>query len=372
MSQAALNIDVVREIETSLRDGSEAKRQEILRRVTDLYFGGFAGVSEQATAVFDDVMCHLINHVESRALVELSARLAPVANAPLQTIRRLARDDAIEVSAPVLAQSPSLNDTDLIEIAKTKSQAHLATIARRTHINEAVTEALVDHGNADVATAVASNAGAQISNLTMAKLVVRAEGDERLTGAISQRADIPRPLFRHLMAQATEAVRARLLALAAPEHRAMIQEVLDGLAAQAGVNTASVQTHEEAQRIVASFSQDTRLTRTKLSSFAAGRRVDAMIAALSVLSGLPVADVYRLFQAPSAFGLLSLCRSIMLDWNAASAVIATRPDGLEAEGESFGDLYSQYEALSAAAAQQLIRHWKHRVAAPIHRTHTGN
>lgn len=364
MSKSVLNLELVQELDAVLRNGSDDKRRDLLGRMTDLFVAAATDHPETAPAVFDEVMSHLINHVESRALVELSVRLAPMPNAPLQTVRRLARNDAIEVSAPVLAQSPSLDDADLIHIAKTKSQAHLATIASRAHINEAVTEALVDHGNADVANAVASNAGAQISNLTMAKLVVRADGDERLTGAISRRADIPRPMFRHLMAQATEAVRARLLALAAPEHRAVIQDVLDGLATQAGVKTASVQTHEEAQRIVASFSQDTRLTRTKLSGLAAGRRVDAMIAALSVLSGLPVDDVYRLFQAPSAFGLLSLCRSIMLDWNAASAVIATRPDGLEAEGESFGELYSQYEALSAAAAQQLIRHWKHRGAAP--------
>src|SRR6266446_5285852 len=96
-----------------------------------------------ATSVFDQVMNRLVDHIETRTLAEVSARLAPVPTAPAGVIRRLAHDDAISVSGPVLAQSEQLTDEDLVEIARSKSQDHLAKIAIRRHLNEKVTDVLV-------------------------------------------------------------------------------------------------------------------------------------------------------------------------------------------------------------------------------------
>ena len=46
-------------------------------------------------------------------------------------MRQLAHDDDIAVAGPVLTQSPRLQETELVELAKTKGQAHLAVIAGR-------------------------------------------------------------------------------------------------------------------------------------------------------------------------------------------------------------------------------------------------
>jgi uncharacterized protein (DUF2336 family) len=358
------NVAIVRELESSLRDGSPDKRQEVLKRVTDLFVGAATDYSDEVTGLFDQVMGHLIHHVESRALVELSTRLAPLPNAPTRTVRRLARHDAIEVSGPLLSGSKRLDDAELIDIATTKSQAHLASIAQRPQINEAVTEVLVDHGNADVANAVASNTGAKISNLTMAKLVMRADGDDRLAGSIASRNDISRVMFRHLMAQATETVRARLLVAAPPNQRDVVQQVIDALAAQVGPRKRGEQEQDEARRIVAGFSQDTNLTRAKVASFAGGKRTAELLAALSVLSGLSVDEVSRLVDAPSTFGLMALCRSIMLDWRAANAIVAARVKD-DQDRITVEEFHAQYDALSPAAAQQVIRHWQARMADPV-------
>ena len=49
--------------------------------------------------------------------VELSRRLAPVANAPIGILRRLAKDEDIAVAAPVLSGSPRIEEKDLVDIA---------------------------------------------------------------------------------------------------------------------------------------------------------------------------------------------------------------------------------------------------------------
>src|SRR5438552_2074446 len=138
---------VLAELEVALKSGSPGKRTEVLRQVTSLFSSGAEQLSEQQVSLFDDVLSYLIAHIERETLAELSARLAPVVKAPPRAIRKLASHDAIEVAGPVLESSERLTDSDLIEIAKTKGQAHQLKIASRPELNEAVTEVLIDRGD---------------------------------------------------------------------------------------------------------------------------------------------------------------------------------------------------------------------------------
>jgi hypothetical protein len=65
-------------------------------------------------------LCLLAEKIGKTALVELGNRLAPVDMAPIKVIRRLARDEAIEVAAPVLTGSRRLSTTDLVDIVQTR------------------------------------------------------------------------------------------------------------------------------------------------------------------------------------------------------------------------------------------------------------
>jgi uncharacterized protein (DUF2336 family) len=56
-------------------------------------------------------------------------RLAPIANAPPNTIQMLAFDDDIDVAAPVLRLSECLDERALLANAGSKSQLHLFAIA---------------------------------------------------------------------------------------------------------------------------------------------------------------------------------------------------------------------------------------------------
>jgi uncharacterized protein (DUF2336 family) len=361
MSLPAPKNPIIDEIESALRAGSREKRVATLMRVTDLFLNNASQYAEKKMQLFDDVMGHLISHVESRALVELSQRLAPVANAPADTIRRLARHDAIEISGPVLTHSKRLSDDDLIEIATTKSQAHMAKIAVRPQLSEGVTEVLVDHGDAHVANEVASNVGARFSNTSMAKLVMRADGDDRLTESISRRADITPALFRSLLIQATEAVRQKLTASAAPGQKDTIRQVLDEISVQVGKNAPKPRNYAEAQRVVAAFSQDTDLARSKILEFADANRVAEMIAALSILSGVPINQIDRLLRTSNEFGLTVLCKAIALEVDIAFAVIMAC-DGKTAPVNTriYDHFYEQYDELAVASAQRVIRFWQGR------------
>src|ERR1700722_10141143 len=149
------------ELEKALRSGSKDRRINALRRVTDLFVADADRLSDQQINVFDEVLGHLIERIEARARAELSHRLAPIHNAPTEVLRRLARDDDIAVADPILKASAQLSDSDLVEIANSKTQAHLLAISARAQIGTTVTDVLLRRGNQDVFRTLAANSGAR-------------------------------------------------------------------------------------------------------------------------------------------------------------------------------------------------------------------
>src|SRR5580658_9478036 len=103
---------LIAELEDAIESGSKDRRLDTLRRVIDLFVSDADRFNDQQIDVFDDVLSHLIKRIEGRALAELSQRLGPVNNAPLEVVRQLARDDDIAVAAPILTQSRRLSDHD--------------------------------------------------------------------------------------------------------------------------------------------------------------------------------------------------------------------------------------------------------------------
>jgi len=345
------------EVESALREASGERRVEVLRRVTDLFVSQAEQCTEEQSELFDGVLNRLIKDIEDRAIAELSARMAPLANAPAGTVRALARHDNIDISGPVLAYSERLTDGDLVDIAKSKGQAHLASIAARTRLNVAVTDVLVDRGDASVADRLARNSGALISNIGMAKLVMRSDGDERLTESLANRADIPPHHYQNLLSQATDVVREKLLQSAPPERQQAIKAVLSRIAAQVAPPTISREQYREAQHLINAFSQDTELLKAKVFEFAMKRKVPEVIVGLSILSGVPADQLDRLFVVPNAVGLLAVCRSVLLDWDNVRPIVRISAAGDAPESVGVEQLAEQYNALSPASAQRLLRFW---------------
>jgi hypothetical protein len=355
MSQA---LQIIDELEIALKSNSTERHLSILKSVTGLFLAGHDRMTEEVSAVFDDVIIRLIDHVESRARVELSWNVAPIANAPSNVIRRLARDDDITVAGPVLAQSPRLTDQNLVEIAESKGQSHLSMIAERRQLSPVVTDVLVDRGDREVVTKVAGNAGARLSKTGMSMLTMRASGDNDLTQAITRRADISPALFKRLLSHATEEARQRMLDAAGPAEREAINRVLTQLADQAGSRIISQKEFTAAHRLVHSFSQDTAHTRSKVLQFADGNRIAELVAALSILSCIPIVLVSRLICDSEPFGAMVMCKAIGLDWHIAHAVLNNLPGMRDDREEKFGEMEEQYSRLSVESAERLLAHWQ--------------
>ena len=268
---------LIAELEDAVRRGSQEKRVETLRRVTDLFLVGSERLNEEQIRVFDEVLGHLITRMESKTLIELSERLAPVNNAPINVVNTLAREAEIAIAAPVLSLSDRLTTADLIEIAMAKSQSHLLAISKRSNLSESLTDTLIDRGDRQIICKLAENAGARFSEKALARLIEQPEADETLLEKLGLRLDIPLHLFRCLLERATEAVRMRLLALASPEKRDDIRDILASISNEVIANEDLDHDFAAAQRLVNTMQENGELDQVALLDFAKARQYAATI-----------------------------------------------------------------------------------------------
>jgi uncharacterized protein (DUF2336 family) len=148
---------LIPELNEMIERGSPERQTRTLERLTAFFLERANQFNADHVELFDCVFSRLIVELGTTARVHLSQRLAPLANAPLDVVRRLARDDDIAVAAPVLTRSPRLAQSDLLDIAETKSQAHLIAIAARPGIAAPVVDVLLRRGNRDVELHLARN-----------------------------------------------------------------------------------------------------------------------------------------------------------------------------------------------------------------------
>ena len=355
ISKSASSPNLLDELQTALRHGTVARRVETLRRVTDLFLGGAVDYSDEQVVLFDDVFKCLIDHIEVSARALLANRLAPLPNAPRDTIRMLAFDDVIEVAGPVLSKSERLDDDALIEAARSKSQAHLLAISIRRVLSHAVTDVLVQRGNDEVVQSTVNNPGAEFSEGGFTRLVSRAEGDDDLATLLGLRPTLPRHLYLKLVAKASVAVRERLQA-AHPEHAGDIPSAVREAARRTHATPAAVTKQTEiSHALVKSLYDDGRLNEDLLAQFADQSKFDETSAAIAALANVPVATAETMMMESRAEGVMILSKVASLSWPTVRAIISMRDEVLGGDPTDLAACKNTYERLRSSTAQQVLR-----------------
>jgi uncharacterized protein (DUF2336 family) len=348
---------IIAELEDAVRNGSSEKRVGTLRQVTDLFLHDGDRLSDDQVKVFDEVLCILIARVESRAKAELSQRLAPLDYAPFEVIQHLARDGDIAVAGAVLASSSRLRTSDLVEIASTRGQDHLLAISGRTNLPEAVTDVIVDRGEHKVIRKLANNAGARFSDAGYSGIVAHAEADAELVEILGLRIDLPLRFLSDLLRRATEAVRARLMAVAPAELQEEIKRVLKAIADTARADKPA-RNFTRAEQLVKLMKGMNELNDAAVIKFAETRKFDEVAASLALLNNVPTDMMARLLEGPRSDLVLIPCKSAGWGWLAVQSVLQHRPSLQKIDEQTLKVAARDYGKLSEETAQRTLRFWQ--------------
>ena len=144
---STLHRNVIGLLDGRMGQATEAERQRILVEVTNLFLRVGAGANGESVALFDDLFVRLMSDVSIGALVTLAEALAPVAAAPLATLRLLAWHKNADVAIPILARSEALSGDDLAALAATVETERLRAICTRTRIDKPLSAIIIARDN---------------------------------------------------------------------------------------------------------------------------------------------------------------------------------------------------------------------------------
>lgn len=351
-------VTLLDELEDSLVHDPLARRVETLRRVTDLFLGRCVDYSDDLIELFDDVFTCLIRQMESKALILLSQRLAPIPSAPPQTMRALALDDLIEIAAPALAQSDRLDDSMLIDTARNKSQDHLLAISTRRAISAHVTDVLVTRGNDAVLQSTARNAGAEFSEHGFATMVDRAAHNDDIASCVGLRPDIPRHHLLKLIARASDAVRADLEAMH-PQARDQVSLAVDDVTRRARSALQAIQPETEiSHALVRTLYEEGRLDETQVADFADSGRFDEANSAIACLAQVTVDLAETVMIEARIEGIFILAKVCGFRWETVQSIIAMRAKLSNLVPTETDAHRTAYARLRQSTAQQVLRFHK--------------
>jgi hypothetical protein len=187
--------------------------------------------------------------------------------------------------------------------------------------------------------------------------VERAEKDDSFALQLGRRLDIPLRLFRELLLRATEAVRAKLLAMA-EENQIEVQSVLTQVSEQVGAETVAPRDYTAANRLVHMLHEKGALNQDAILSFLRENKYEEVVAALSLLCGLPIELIDRLLHAPRNDAILIPCKAAGFEWATTHALLKSRPALKQISADELSITWGEYLRLSKATAQRVVRFWQ--------------
>jgi uncharacterized protein (DUF2336 family) len=349
------------DLEKALASGSNGQRIEMLSRITDLFVDDAPRYTPVQIDLFDEVIAKLTVAIEAKARAKLSIRLADVPNAPAGVVRMLAFDDDIEVARPMLTGSERLDESDLLANAKSKSQQHLAAIAERKSLTEAVTDVLVTRGDRQVAHSVAKNTGARFSDAGFRMLVKRSAGDDALAMHVGTRRDLPRQHFLRLLEQASSAVRTRLAAenpAAGSTVEGVLSEVVGGIRSE--TRKVSSQ-YANAVAEVQAAKRSGRLGEAEVYKFAREGRFEETAVALSMLCGVEIDVVERALHDRGHEIVLILAKLAGFSSTGAKAILLLKTADRGISAQDLDIALRSYEKLQLDTARRVLGFYHTRI-----------
>ncbi len=341
------------------QEPSSAKRRELLREVTDLFFVGAEAHSPSEMQAFDGVMGVLAAEMEEEIRAELAGRLADAPRAPQRLVRTLAADD-VGVAGPILARSKALDEADLVAIARVRGQAHLRAISGRSDLTTDISDVIVARADDATLGALLVNPSAPLSRQASETMVDRAAENPALHEAVIDRHDLPVDLLNEMYfiveARLREQIMARNAALDPAELEAALAVGRKRLAARDGALPAD---YAQAEAQVRALRSRGAISPQILAGFLRHNERTKFLIALCELSDIDFHTARRIVDQRQLDALAIICRAADFDRALflTFAVLILEPGQAMSRAQEYGKLYAD---LPKDTALRTMRFWRMR------------
>lgn len=351
------------ELMSLAQQSDSGARRTLLRELTDSFFGSTERTPVEQ-GLYGAVLSDLSRAMETEVRAELARRFASIPDAPHQLMRQLAHDHA-SVATPVLTYSPVLTDADLIDVIRSgNDQAHMRAVSQRNSVNEAVADAIVEHGDDDTLHALLSNEGARLSRAANETAVDRAKANPALHDVTVNRTGLPIDLLNEMYFVVEERLRNKILEENSRLSPAQLEAALAaGRARVATDDGALPPDYSESLAYVEELRAAGQLTPQTLARFLRSGSRSCFLIALSQLADIEYHTARDIIERRELDALAVVCRAANLD---KALFLTYAVVLLNNEGDAMGKARTyatMYSALDSDTARRTLRFWRTRRAA---------
>jgi uncharacterized protein (DUF2336 family) len=340
------------------KEKSGEHRRELMHRVADMYFQFGPRVDDPELALFDDVLSQLAQEMESRVRAELANRMALARTPPVRLIRTLARDEIIDVASPILQLSRAVSEEDLIDLARTRGDAHLKAISRRSNLPASVTDLIVDRAGESTLEVLLANASANLSREAHERLVDRAVEHPALQAAVVRYAKLPVDLLNEMYF----VVEARMRSVILQRNAQIKPEELDEALRQSRDRLASRKTNHppdfaRAEKTVKAAEVRGTISPNVLVGFLRSGDTTAYLIAISKLAGTDFETARTIHERRELDALSIVCKAAGFDraiFITMAVLVLGRENNPMGRAREYGEIY---EALPREVARRTVRFW---------------
>jgi len=337
------------------RDKSGQRRQLLAETISDLFTGKDRVLSERERFLMFDILHKMVHNAEMAVRRIIAEQLSKIDDVPKDLIQLLANDE-IEVAYSILHDSAVLEDEDLIEVIRYRTQEHNLAIAVRRSISENVTDALVKTGDESVITTLLKNSGATISLATMEFLVEESKRVDSFQEPILRRDDLDPALVKRMYLWVSAALRKFIL-----DNFEFDQTTLDDLlekTAQAEAPQTPSRSDELAKEVE---SEGLGLANMMIRALKDGE-VFLFEAMFRRLTGLRNTLVKRIMFEPGGEGLAIACKATGISANDFSTIYAlsrlSSPGAAAIDHSETQRILEFYDSVSEKTAKDVLARWR--------------
>ena len=363
MATAAQTADLL----SLARNREPQARERLLEAVLSLCGSATEAAGQPGVQpVLSSVLQQLANGAGHDMRLRLGRRIASASWAPPDTIWTLANDD-IEIADPIIAESPVLQDDQLIGLVSAGSIDHQIAVARRDGISSDVVRAILERDEPVVLGALASNQTADIPDESLAGLVEKSRQHSILRAPLARHPRLSLNDAERLYGWVGEPLRKGLLqrfSLDSERLKAAINDSSDKLLPPVGIRetVAQAQASDEhplfqEQQLVEKLHQAGQLRPGFLIRVLREGRLRLFVQAIARLGDFEVAAIQRAIdsQQPELLGLA--CAAVGIDRSVFPTILEEirnlnqgRPgggdDGLRRASGAFGPFSPSVAAMA--------------------------
>ena len=341
------------------REKSTKSKTELAAVVNGLFQDQGTALSDREKTLMFNIIQQLVHEVEVSVRVRLSQKFADNPDVPADLIKTLASDE-LDVAYPVLTKSNVLQDQDLIEIIRLRTEEYHLAITLRSDISESVSDALIETENVGVITRLLKNEGAHISHAAMSYLVEQSQRVDTFQEPLLRRTDLPETLAKKMFMWVSGALRDFIV------DRYDIDSVtVDQLleqAAREGFEATRLEKFDPSSELIKSLRERGMITPEMLVQTLSDGEIPLFFAILSDLTNLNDALIQRIAFEKGGEGIAIACKAIDLPEIDFITIFRksrrVSPGRAEATRDDVNAILEIYRGITQDEAKTMIGMWR--------------